>query len=33
MIHVVPLTDGRVVTIYGNIDTQSAIDVANFIKN
>jgi hypothetical protein len=32
MIHVVPLTDGRVVTIYGNIDTQSAIDVANSIK-
>ena len=33
MIHVVPLADGRVVTIYGNIDTQSAIDVANFLKN
>ena len=33
MIHVVPLTDGRVVTIYGNIDTQSAIDVANSITN
>jgi hypothetical protein len=33
IIHVLPLTDGRVVTIYGNIDTQSAIDVANFIKN
>ena len=33
MIHVVPLTDGRVVTIYGNIDTESAIDVANSIKN
>ena len=32
MIHIVPLTDGRVVTIYGNIDTQSAIDVANSIK-
>jgi len=27
------LTDGRVVTIYGNIDTESAIDVANSIKN
>jgi hypothetical protein len=33
MIYVVPLTDGRVVTIYGNIDTQSAIDVANSITN
>ena len=33
MIHVVPLIDGRVVTIYGNIDTQSAIDVANSLKN
>jgi hypothetical protein len=33
MIHVVPLTDGRVVTIYGNIDSQSAIDVANSINN
>tara|TARA_X000001036_G_scaffold418872_1_gene438126 strand:- start:239 stop:919 length:681 start_codon:yes stop_codon:yes gene_type:complete len=33
MIHVVPLVDGRVVTIYGNIDTQSAIDVANSLNN
>ena len=33
MIYVVPLTDGRVVTIYGNIDSQSAIDVANSITN
>ena len=33
MIYVFPLTDGRVVTIYGNIDSQSAIDVANSITN
>jgi hypothetical protein len=33
MIHVVPLADGRVITIYGNIDTQSAINVVNFIDN
>jgi hypothetical protein len=32
MIHVVPLADGRVVTIYGNIDAQSAINVANSIS-
>ena len=31
IIHIVPLTDGRVVTIYGNIDAQSAIKVANSI--
>ena len=33
MIHVVPLKDGRVVTIYGNIDTQSVKDVVNSIKS
>ena len=33
IIHVVPLADGRVVTIYGNIDAQSAIKVANSISN
>ena len=32
IIHVVPLPDGRVVTIYGNIDAQSAIKVANSIS-
>lgn len=32
IIHVVPLADGRVVTIYGNIDAQSAINVANSIS-
>jgi asparagine N-glycosylation enzyme membrane subunit Stt3 len=32
IIHIVPLADGRVVTIYGNIDAQSAIKVANSIK-
>ena len=31
IIHIVPLADGRVVTIYGNIDVQSAIKVANSI--
>ena len=31
IIHIVPLADGRVVTIYGNIDAQSAIKVANSI--
>lgn len=31
IIHIVPLVDGRVVTIYGNIDAQSAIKVANSI--
>jgi hypothetical protein len=33
IIHVVPLSDGRVVTIYGNIDSQSATDVVNSISN
>jgi len=33
IIHIVPLADGRVVTIYGNIDAQSAIKVANSIGN
>ena len=32
IIHVVPLADGRVITIYGNIDAQSAINVANSIS-
>jgi glycine cleavage system H lipoate-binding protein len=32
MIHVVPLADGRVVTIYGNIDAQSVIDVVNSLS-
>jgi asparagine N-glycosylation enzyme membrane subunit Stt3 len=32
IIHIVPLADGRVVTIYGNIDAQSAIKVANSIS-
>ena len=31
IIHIVPLADGRVITIYGNIDAQSAIKVANSI--
>ena len=33
IIHIVPLADGRVATIYGNIDAQSAIKVANSIGN
>jgi hypothetical protein len=32
MIYVVPLSDGRVVTLYGNIDANSAIEIANSIK-
>ena len=32
MIYLVPLADGTVVTIYGNIDTQSAIEIARNIK-
>ncbi|MFL2703897.1 MAG: sigma-E factor negative regulatory protein [Gammaproteobacteria bacterium] len=31
-IYLVPLADGRVLTIYGNIDTQSALAVANIIN-
>ena len=31
-IYLVPLADGRVLTIYGNIDTQSALAVANTIN-
>ena len=31
-IYIVPLADGRVLTIYGNIDTQSALAVANTIN-
>ena len=31
-IYLVPLADGRVLTIYGNIDTQSALAVANRIN-
>lgn len=31
-IYLVPLADGRVITIYGNIDTQSALAVANTIN-
>jgi anti-anti-sigma regulatory factor len=32
MIYLVPLNDGTVVTIYGNIDTKSAIEIAKNIK-
>ena len=32
MIYLVPLNDGTVVTIYGNIDTKSAIEIAENIK-
>jgi len=32
MIYVVPLSDGRVVTLYGNIDANSAIEIANSIQ-
>lgn len=31
-IYLVPLADGRVLTIYGNIDSQSALEVANTIN-
>ena len=33
MIYVVPLQDGRVLTLYGNIDQQSALEIAKSIKN
>ena len=32
MIYLVPLNDGTVVTIYGNIDTKSALEIAKNIK-
>ena len=32
MIYVVPLQDGRVLTLYGNIDQKSALEIANQIK-
>jgi len=32
MIYVVPLQDGRVLTLYGNIDQNSALEIANSIK-
>ena len=31
-IYLVPLADGRILTIYGNIDSQSALEVANTIN-
>ena len=33
MIYVVPMQDGRVITLYGNIDQKSAVEIANSIKN
>ena len=32
MIHIVPMQDGRVITLYGNIDQKSALEIANSIK-
>ena len=32
MIYVVPMQDGRVLTLYGNIDQKSAIEIANTIN-
>jgi len=32
MIYVVPLQDGRVLTLYGNIDQESALEIAKSIK-
>ena len=32
MIYVVPMQDGRVVTLYGNIDQKSALEIANSIN-
>ena len=32
MIHVVPMQDGRVLTLYGNIDQKSALEIANSIN-
>jgi len=33
MIYVVPMQDGRVLTLYGNIDQESALEIAKSIKN
>ena len=33
MIYVVPLQDGRVLTLYGNIDQESALEIVKSIKN
>ena len=32
MIYVVPMQDGRVLTLYGNIDQKSALEIANSIN-
>ena len=32
MIYVVPMQDGRIITLYGNIDQKSALEIANSIK-
>ena len=32
MIYVVPMQDGRVITLYGNIDQESALEIANSIN-
>ena len=32
-IYVVPMQDGRVITLYGNIDQKSALEIANSINN
>jgi hypothetical protein len=32
MIYVVPIKDGRVLTLYGNIDQKSALEIVNSIK-
>ena len=32
MIYIVPMQDGRVITLYGNIDQKSALEIANSIK-
>jgi hypothetical protein len=32
MIYVVPMQDGRVITLYGNIDQKSALEIANSIN-
>ena len=32
MIYIVPMQDGRVITLYGNIDQKSAIEIANSIN-
>jgi len=33
MIYLVPLSDGRVLTLYGNISLDSAISIAQTINN